>query len=458
MRRLFLLFFVCCVSIAKAEITLPSIFSSNMVLQRESTVDLFGWAHPGEEFTITTGWDSKVRSIKTPIKGKWRISVETPGAGGPYEIAFKGASNEILLDNILIGEVWLCSGQSNMEWSANSGLDNKEEAISSSDKPTIRLFTVEKRTADHPQDNLAGTWQVCSPETMPEFSAVAYFFAERLQEEMDVPIGLIDSSWGASCAEVWTPEEEFDKYPALQESYGLIKPNPWVPIEKSILYNAMIAPLTNFKISGTLWYQGESNTANAESYENTFGTLIQSWRNKWGYEFPFYFVQIAPYKYGREYEGGIVRDQQRRTLSLPNTGMAMTSDICTVDDIHPRNKKDVGIRLANIALKQQYDVLDTTVYGPLFDKAEAIGDKVMVHFLHNEGLTVKGKDLEHFEVLSSDGTWYPAKAKIKNGIVTVQAKEAKEPKMVRYAYRSTDVPNLFNSVGLPASTFISEEL
>ena len=458
MRQLLFIFFLFCLSIVKAEISLPKIFSSNMVLQRESTVDLFGWAHPGEEFTITTSWDSKEHAIKTPITGKWKLSVETPVAGGPYEISFNGGSNQILLDNILIGEVWLCSGQSNMEWSANSGLDNKEEAIDNSNKPTIRLFTVEKRTADYPQDDLAGTWQVCSPETMPDFSAVAYFFAERLQEEMDVPIGLIDSSWGASCAEVWTPEEEFDKNPALQEAYELIKPNPWVPIEKSILYNAMIAPLTSFKIRGTLWYQGESNTANAESYENTFGTLINSWRNKWGYDFPFYYVQIAPYKYGREYEGGIVRDQQRRTLSLPNTGMAMTSDICTVDDIHPRNKKDVGIRLANIALKQHYDALDTTVYGPLFDKAEVIGDKVMVHFLHNEGLSIKGKNLEHFEVLSQDGIWYPARAKIKNGIVTVQAKEVKMPKKVRYAYGSTDIANLFNAEGLPASTFISGEL
>lgn len=429
-----------------------------MVLQRESSVDLFGWGHPGEEFTIATSWDNGEFAIKTPITGKWKLSVETPAAGGPYRIIFKGNSNEIILENILIGEVWLCSGQSNMEWSANSGLDNKEEAIANSNKPTIRLFTVAKRTSEYPQDDLVGTWQVCSPETMPDFSAVAYFFAERLQEEMDVPIGLIDSSWGASCAEVWTPKEEFEKNPDLQKSYELIKPNPWVPIEKSILYNAMIAPLTDFKIAGTLWYQGESNTANAETYENTFGTMIKSWRNQWGYEFPFYYVQIAPYKYGREYEGGIVRDQQRRTLSIPNTGMAMTSDICTIEDIHPTNKIDVGIRLANIALKQHYSAWDAPVYGPLFDKAEVVKSTVEVHFTNNEGLTKKGNKLELFELLSSDGTWHPAKAKINNGIVTVSSKEVKEPKKVRYAYKSTEIANLFNAAGLPASTFISDDL
>ena len=458
MKQIIIVLFLCWFSAVRAEIALPHIFSSNMVLQRESKVNLFGWAHPGEEFTITTSWDAGTFEIKTGINSKWNLEIATPKAGDPYTITFKGNSNEILLDNILIGEVWLCSGQSNMEWSANSGLDNKEEAINNANKPTIRLFTVEKRTSEYPQDDLVGKWEVCTPETMADFSAVAYFFAQRIQEEMDVPIGLIDSSWGASCAEVWTPEEEFENNPDLQQSYELIKPNPWVPIEKSILYNAMIAPLTNFKIGGTIWYQGEANTANASSYENIFSTMINSWRNKWGYEFPFYYVQIAPFKYGGELEGGIVRDQQRRTLSFPKTGMAMTSDICTIEDIHPRNKLDVGIRLGNIALKQHYNKIDQEVYGPLFKGAEVVKNKVEVTFEHNDGLNIKGKNLKHFEVMSSNGKWYPAKAKIKNGMVTLNAKEVPVPKKVRYAYHSTDISNLFNSSGLPASTFISEEL
>jgi sialate O-acetylesterase len=459
MNRLFLLSIILfSVISARAEITLPKIFSSNMVIQRESNVNLFGWAHPGEEFTITTSWDGIVIEVKTGLDAKWNLQVMTPKAGGPYTINFTGKDNEILLENVLIGDVWLCSGQSNMEWSANSGLDNKDEAVSMANRPTIRLFTVEKRTATYPQDDLAGAWEVCTPETMPDFSAVAYFFAQRVQEEIDIPIGLIDSSWGASCAEVWTPEEEFEKNPDLQESYELIQPNKWVPIDKSILYNAMIAPLTSFNISGTLWYQGESNTANAESYENTFRTMIESWRDKWGYDFPFYYVQIAPYKYGGEFEGGIVRDQQRRTLSLSSTGMAMTSDICTIDDIHPRNKKDVGIRLANIALKQHYNILDEIVYGPLFKGAKAVKDKVEVSFMYDDGLTVVGRKLDLFELQSSDGNWYPAKARIKNGKVVVNSKEVEKPKKVRYAYASVAISNLFNSAGLPASTFISEQL
>lgn len=459
MYRLFLLSLILFnVISARAEITLPKIFSSNMVIQRESNVNLFGWGFPGEEFTITTSWNSKVIEVKTGLSAKWNLQVMTPKAGGPFNITFIGNDNEIILENVLIGEVWLCSGQSNMEWSANSGLDNKEEAVSGANRPTIRLFTVEKRTAAYPQDDLAGTWEICTPETMLNFSAVAYFFAQRVQEEMDIPIGLIDSSWGASCAEVWTPGEEFEKNPDLQESYELILPNQWVPIDKSILYNGMIAPLQDFKIAGTLWYQGESNTANAESYENTFGTLIKSWRNKWGYDFPFYFAQIAPYKYGGEFEGGIVRDQQRRTLSLSNTGMAMTSDICTIEDIHPRNKMDVGIRLANIALRQHYHILDEMVYGPLFKDAQVVKDKVEVSFMYDDGLYVKGRKLDLFELQSSDGNWYHAMAKIKKGKILLYSKKVDHPKKVRYAYKSTDISNLFNSAGLPASTFISEEL
>jgi sialate O-acetylesterase len=217
----------------------------------------------------------------------------------------------------------------------------------------------------------------------------------------------------------------------------------------------MIAPLTNFKIGGVLWYQGESNTANAESYQQLFSNMITSWRGKWKNDFPFYYVQIAPFKYGRPYEGGVLRDQQRRTLALKNTGMAMTSDICTVEDIHPQNKQDVGLRLANIALKQHFKVLNKEVYGPLFESAKINGNQIEVVFSNDDGLFVKDKKLEHFEIANESRTWFPAKAKLKDGIVLVSAKEVKNPKAVRYAWKSTAIGNLFNGVGLPASTFTS---
>lgn len=438
-----------------ADISLPQIFGNDMVLQRESEVYLFGWAAPNETFTITTGWDGTTVEVKTGINAKWRILVNTPKAGGPYEIAFRGKDNTIILKNVLIGEVWLSSGQSNMEWSANSGIDNKEVEIKNANVPTIRLFTVAKRTAKAPQDDLSGSWEVCSPKTMANFSAVAYFFAKRIKEELDIPIGLIDASWGASCAEVWTPIFVFDENPQLKESYKLIKPNQWVPVEQSTLYNAMIAPLTDFKISGILWYQGESNTANAESYKDLFTNMITAWRKEWNTDLPFYFVQIAPYNYGKAFEGVVVRDQQRQSLTLENTGMVVTSDICTIDDIHPQNKQDVGLRLANIALKAYFKVLKSEVHGPLYKGIEINNKEVIVNFTHAKGLYFKDKNNSLFEVAGEDGIYYTAKAKIKKDAVVLTAKEVVEPVSVRFAWGNTVISNVFNAAQLPASSFMS---
>jgi len=453
--KLFLLTVVSFIQFSYADIALPQIFGSNMVLQREADVYLYGWAAPGETFTIVTGWDGKTIEVKTGINAKWRITVTTPQAGGPYEIALTGKNNSIVLKNVMIGAVWLCSGQSNMEWSANSGIDNKEEEIKKADYPKIRFFTVDKRTSAAPQDDLSGSWEVSSPETMADFSAVAYFFARRVQEEMNIPVGLIDASWGASCAEVWTPEYVFDENPQLLESYKLIQPNPWVPIERSSLYNAMIAPLTDFKISGVLWYQGESNTANGENYKDLFTKMISSWRTEWNTDFPFYYAQIAPYTYGRPFEGAVVRDQQRQSLSLKHTGMVVTSDICTTDDIHPQNKQDVGLRLANLALKEHYNVLDAEVHGPLYKNMEIKNKELLVHFDHADGLYFKNKDESFFEVAAADGIYHPAKAKIKDTTVVLKAKEVDRPVSVRFAWDNIAMPNLFNAAQLPASTFKS---
>ncbi|MFD0797304.1 sialate O-acetylesterase [Maribacter chungangensis] len=453
--KLFLLSIVSFIQFAYADITLPRIFGDNMVLQRESEVYLYGWASPNETFNITTGWDGKTIEVKTGINAKWRVQVTTPKAGGPYEIEFNGNKNTIKLKNVLIGEVWLASGQSNMEWSANSGIVDAATEIQNARYPNIRLFTVDKRTATTPQEYVSGDWEICSPETMADFSAVAYFFARRVQEEMNIPVGLIDASWGASSAEVWTPEYVFDEHPQLKESHKLIKTNQWAPIERSTLYNAMIAPLTNFKISGALWYQGESNTANAQSYKDLFTKMIMSWRKEWGADFPFYYVQIAPYNYGRAHEGAIVRDQQRRALTLPNTGMVVTSDICTVDDIHPQNKQDVGLRLANIALKEHFNVLKTEVYGPLFKNFETNDRELLVHLDHANGLHFKAKSDSFFEIAGADGVYHTAKPKIRNNTVVLTAKQVSVPVSVRFAWGNTDIPGLFNAAELPTSTFSS---
>ncbi|WP_430908473.1 sialate O-acetylesterase [Maribacter sp. 2-571] len=439
-----------------AKIELPNIFSDHMVLQRNTDVTLWGWGSPNESIKVFTEWDGKSYSVSAGVDAKWSLLVPTPDAGGPYQVRFEGQTNTIELTDVLIGEVWLCSGQSNMEWSANSGIDNADTEIKAADYPNIRFFTVIKRTAEAPQENVSGTWSKCDPKEMADFSAVAYYFGKRLQGALDVPIGLIDAAWGASSAEVWTPQTVFEQRSDLAESAKKIRPNKWVSVQPSSLYNAMIAPLHRFKIAGTLWYQGESNTANAEKYSDLFTTMIRSWRTAWNADFPFYFVQIAPYTYGSPEEGVQVRDQQRRALSLTNTGMVLTSDICTVDDIHPKNKKDVGLRLANMALKKHYGAISEEVNGPLFKEFERNGSKLRIVFDHAEGLTAKGKKIDQFELAGPDGVFYPAKAKIKGDVIIASSKKVSDPVRVRFAWNNTDMAQLFNGVGLPASSFTSD--
>jgi len=454
-----LLIFLSSVHFAWGEVVLPTIFSDHMVLQRNAEVTFWGWGERHEQVTVITGWDNKAYQTKTGKDAKWQLMLPTPEAGGPYEIRVK-AENEIVLRDILIGEVWLCSGQSNMEWSATTGagIDNGEAEIKNADHPNIRLLTIPKRTSHFPQETVPGNWEVCTPDTMKDFSAVAYFFARKLQEALDVPVGLIDNAWGGTPAEVWTPQSVFEDNRDLKVAAEAVKDNKWSPGYPSALYNAMVHPIVPFKIAGTIWYQGESNSANPSTYAQLFTHMVTSWRDAWGYDFPFYYVQIAPFGYETEKVGVLVRDQQRRALELiPNSGMAMTSDIATIDDIHPPNKQDVGARLANIALKEHYKKLEGTVHGPLFRKATPKGKKLEIGFDHAEGLFSKGKKITHFEIAGDDGPYYPAKAVIKADKVILSSKDVKTPTRVRFAWTNVAEPNLFNAAGLPASSFTNED-
>ena len=302
-----------------ANIFLPEIFSDNMVFQQNSFVTIWGWAKTGETIVLKADWMDKDMSTLTDTEGNWKMTIKTPSAGGPYNIHIKGY-NEVILKNVLIGEVWLCSGQSNMEMSAQSGINDADEEIKNANWPEIRFFTVGTATSRYPQDHLAGKWTICTPDEMRTFSAIGYFFARKLNKELGVPIGVINSSWGGTPAESWMPEDVIQKDSFLHEAAAKQKPVPWGPVAPAMIYNAMISPLTPFHIAGVLWYQGEANTINAYAYKELLSALIKSWRNKWGYEFPFYFAQIAPYKYGNQFEGVEVRDAQRRALDMPNTG------------------------------------------------------------------------------------------------------------------------------------------
>lgn len=455
-KYLFALCLLVCAQISWA-VSLPAIFSDNMVLQQNTELIIWGWGKPMEKISVNTPWDGKTLNTEATNQGLWSVFVKTPeGSMTPYNLTVKGYT-EIVLKNVLIGEVWLCSGQSNMEWSANMGINSAQDEVKKANYPNIRFFSVTHRTATAPQIDLEGQWAECRPASMQNFSAVAYFFARKLQADLKVPIGMINSSWGGTPAECWMPAEAFEGNDLISTAAKKLEPVPWGPTEIARIYNAMIEPLTKFKIAGALWYQGESNVTTAYAYKETMTALITSWRKKWGQDFPFYYCQIAPYKYGNPAEGAALRDAQRRTLSVPNTGMVVTSDIGDTSDIHPRNKQDVGLRLANLALVKHYKASNAVVAGPLYLNSRARAGQMLVYFSNAEGLNFKGDKITHFELAGEDGVFHPAEAKInKENIVEVQSEKVTRPTIVRYAWGNTATPNLFNGAGLPASCFSSK--
>jgi sialate O-acetylesterase len=441
---------------SNGNISLPEIFSDNMVLQQKSDVTIWGWAKTGEKVILKADWMNSEISTTVDNQGKWTLILKTPGAGGPYNISLKGY-NELTLKNVLIGEVWLCSGQSNMEWSAAMGINNSEEEIRNANYPEIRFFSVYHATSQYPQDHFTGEWTACTPESMRNFSVLAYLYARKLHEALGVPVGVINSSWGGTPAESWMSADVIIKDEFLREAAARQQPVPWGPVEPGRIYNSMISPLIPFRIAGVLWYQGEANTINAYAYKELLSALIRSWRTSWGYEFPFYYAQIAPYKYGRPDEGVEVREAQRKVLTVPNTGMIVLSDIGDTTNIHPKNKQDAAIRFANLALNRYYSKVKLEDSGPLYKDMRIEKNKVMISFDHSDGLYAKGDKLNCFEVAGTDKVYYPATARIKDNQVVVQSNKVKIPVYVRFAWSNTATPNLFNGANLPASCFRSDD-
>jgi sialate O-acetylesterase len=439
-----------------ANISLPAIFSDNMVLQRNAKVKFWGWANPKEEISIQPSWTNQEYKITANNQASWQIEIPTTNENKPFTISFKGY-NEIVLKNVLLGEVWLCSGQSNMEMSASWGIKNGEEEMKKANYPNIRFFNVSKATASSPQNDTKGNWVNCTPETMKYNSAIAYFFAQKIQEEIQgVPVGLIISAWGGTPAEIWIPKESVIQDTVLNEASKKLTPSEYGPILPGSAYNAMIHPFIGYKIAGTLWYQGESNVGSS-CYQKTFATLISSWRDLWGYTFPFYYAQIAPYNDGYKHFGSVeVRYAQLKTLELPNTAMVVTSDISTTDDIHPKDKKTVGIRFANLALKALYNKNVFEVNGPVFKNIEINKNTIKINFDYAEGLYFKKAKSDLFEIAGENGIYYKAEAKIKNNQVVVKSSVVKNPIKVQFAWKNDAQSDLFNGADLPASSFKSE--
>lgn len=469
MRSVLLMGFIFLVLISRSQenknaLELPALFAENMVLQQNSQAPIWGWANPGTKIIIKASWDSQlIIETKTDENGDWKTEIPTPYAGGPFVLSI----NHLKIENVLIGEVWICSGQSNMQWALDQSL-NGEEEIEKSENPNIRLFYLARQVSDEPLKDCHAYWTESNPETAKDFSAVAYYFGKKLQEELGIPIGLIHTSWGGSPAEAWVKEDVLKADPDYQFYY-----NQQIANEKkakrgglalthnspNALYNAMIAPLTPFAIKGAIWYQGEANVDEAKLYEKLFPTMIRSWRDEWAQgAFPFYYVQLAPFQYSSKYVGALLRDAQRKTLSLENTGMAITMDIGNPVDIHPTNKIDVGNRLAAWALVKDYGKDDELYCGPLYKKMEKEGEKIRLHFnFAKGGLKIDGDKIINMEIAGVDKMFVPAQSIIDGETILVWSESIKSPIAVRYAFHNTDASNLFNKARLPASSFRTDD-
>jgi sialate O-acetylesterase len=453
---LLLISFVFLVVPARADVRLPSIFSSHLLLQRDVENPLWGTADPDEKISVKL--DDKAIATQAGPDGRWSVKLPATAAGGPHKIVIEDATgeNRITLSDVLFGELWVCSGQSNMEMGLNS-TDHAQEDIAAADLPQIRLFTIPKTRADGPQEDCQGRWARCTPKTAENFSATAYFFGVDLQKALGVPVGLIHTSWGGTPAESWTPRPSLEAQPTLKHMAG----------GSSQLYNGMIHPLIRLPIAGAIWYQGESNVGKAAQYHKLFPVMIEGWREAWhAPKLPFYFVQIAPYRYNAD--GGQacaeLWDAQFETMqTLPNTGMAVITDSDSVGDIHPRNKRICGQRLALWALAKTYGKSDLVYSGPIYKSFKAEGvvdpDNIRLSFDSIGGGLVSrdGKPLTNFTIAGADQKFVPATAVIDGNTIVVHSDSVTKPLAVRFGWNETAEPNLINKEGLPASPFRTDD-
>ena len=489
-------------------IELPAMFGRHAVLQREEAVLVWGWGKAGELVNVTFAGQSKQTTADD--KGNWRVELDAlkASASGQVLEVTGTESGRLRVSDLLVGEVWMASGQSNMQW-ALSSTERAKQDIPRADHPAIRMFLTDLVTAASPRRRVGGEWNVTTPQNAGKFSAVGYYFALKLHAEVGVPVGIIRTAWGGKPSEAFTSREtlmskpegralvqkleaetrRFDlgravaQYEKKLEGWENIrkanraekdpkkrkklprkpqKPSPPAlsPKRPGAIYNGMIHPWAGYAMKGAIWYQGESNAGRAKEYETIFPLLIQDWRKQWKRELPFYFVQLANFRRptgrpGQASSWAELQNAQRLALRLPNTGMAVINDIGAAGDIHPRNKKDVGERLARWALANEYGRKDVVVSGPLYRDFKVEGSKVRISFEYAEGVkTSDGGEPGRFEIAGKDQVWYWGKAVIDGEAVLVSSEEVPEPVAVRYAWASNpEGANLVNAAGLPASLF-----
>lgn len=456
------------VSFVHAEVKLAHIFSDNMVLQQQSKVSVWGWAKAKSIVKITPSWDGKVYAVQAGQDGKWRTSIATPKAGKTaYQLTFSDGK-PVTLKNVLIGEVWLCSGQSNMEmpmkgFKGNPVLNSNMEILKSKN-PMLRLITVKRNGQLEPTDDITGSWEEASPETVKEFSATGYYFGKLLNESLDVPVGLILSSWGGSTIEAWMSKEMLKDFPdtKLPQKGDSIKLPNRTPL---MLFNGMLNPIIGYGIKGCIWYQGESNYEFPDQYPALFKKMVSSWRQLWNEgDFPFYYCQIAPYNYasispkekwGGKYNSAYLREAQYKSQKLiPNAGMVSLMDIGEEFCIHPMHKNVPGERLALMALGKTYGLTGFAYESPTFKEMTVENGKATITFENAPlWLTSFGKELKTFEIAGDDKVFHPAKAVINRAKVEVSSPDVPKPVAVRYGFQDFVVGDLFGTEGLPVSSF-----
>ena len=442
-----------------AQLSLPSIFSDGMVLQRNAVVPIWGWAASGDSVTVVPSWGKQfpVKTVADDL-GKWSIKLETVEGGGLYELKVFTRNETVLLKEVLLGEVWLCSGQSNMEWAASYGIKDKEIEVANADCRTLHIFHVPKRGAYTPQNDCEARWEVSSPESMRRTSATAYFFARYLTQKLAVPVGIIVSAWGGTPIEVWLPDTEASKYGNNgAERYGR---NMWRPVDSSVLYNQMIAPLVPYSVKGCIWYQGETNCDYPSDYSDLMKGMITSWRDAFENDFPFLYVQIAPYVYRSKSNGpALLRKQQEKVLDeVENTAMISISDLVDdVKDIHPRNKRAIGERLAFMAMDKVYGEYVAPYESPRFHSVVKDGNSVILNFSGSfERLISDSKQIVGLEIIDENGEKLSPKVEIKGRQVCISAKKIKNAFVVKYCFDDATVGSLRTEQGIPVLPFCTD--
>ncbi len=468
------LYFICVltcflfVEICSAAITLPAIVSSHMVLQRNTTVQVWGWAEAHESITIKASWLQNPIKTEASAGGEWRVSLKTTNSKQAQWLSLKSENSDIMLDDILFGEVWLCSGQSNM-YQPIKGYGNAQPTANAqlarvmAEKSQVRLFSVTRKNAKLPLSDLKDctSWQQATSETCHDFSAIAWFFGQQLQAALDVPVGMIHSSWGGTRVEAWMSKEALGAFEVVDLDNMVLKEA--AKNQPTILYNAMVHPLIPFTIKGVLWYQGEANRKAPEKYKKLFPAMVKDWRSRWGIgDFPFYFVQIAPYDYSAKdsiatmnRNSAFMRVAQEECVSLiPNSGIAITTDLGDEHRIHPSQKQEVANRLLLLALEQTYGFENVDGSSPVYDVMTVYGNEIQLKFKNAELGLFAFDELTDFEIAGEDKVFYPASAKIEGDtLVVVTSINVPAPKAVRYAWKDWVKGSLYNQNLLPASSF-----